>query len=85
MLRDAHSLLRGIPKPNPKSDPGPTRGDGGQDSLLRAEADYPQLLLGEKSTHDGSNTGKSWWCLFVFLNLFLSDHVRLFRRCVHVA
>lgn len=59
MLRDAHSLFRGIPKP--KSDSGPTRGDGSQDSLLRAEADYLQLLLGQNNTHDGSSTGKSWW------------------------
>ncbi|CAB1097731.1 unnamed protein product [Ectocarpus sp. CCAP 1310/34] len=57
MLRDAHSLFRGIPKP--KSDSGPTRGDGSQDSLLRAEADYLQLLLGQKKTHDGSSTGKT--------------------------
>ncbi|CAN0426252.1 unnamed protein product, partial [Ectocarpus sp. 8 AP-2014] len=54
MLRDAHSLFRGIPKP--KSDSGPTRGDGSQDSLLRAEADYLQLLLGQNDTHYGSST-----------------------------
>ncbi|CAM9170607.1 unnamed protein product [Ectocarpus sp. 12 AP-2014] len=53
MLRDAHSLFRGIPEP--KSDSGPTRRDGSQDSLLRAEADYLQLLLGQNNTHDGSS------------------------------
>lgn len=53
MLGDAHSLYRhGFPEP----DTGVNRSS--EDSLVRAEAEYPQLLLGTKGADEVESNGK---------------------------